>query len=184
MSRPCTPMLCLQVLRAEGLPHSLYFIFVILLGSFYLVNLILAIVAMSYEDQQKADQNDAEEARQEKEVSLHPVTCFFCDLWSTGCLRHVKPLVPIIGLKFMFVSNNMSRNRYKNDQRGGKKIQSALKPGSVSRVETHNCLCLRPRCQIRTSPSPAPAEGIMAACACPFTWSPLPKWMRIQCNNT
>ncbi|WAR18929.1 SCuncharacterized [Mya arenaria] len=58
------------VLRAEGLPHSLYFIFVILLGSFYLVNLILAIVAMSYEDQQKADQSDAEEARQEKENKL------------------------------------------------------------------------------------------------------------------
>ncbi|XP_052766775.1 sodium channel protein type 4 subunit alpha B-like isoform X5 [Mya arenaria] len=59
--------LYMLVLRAEGLPHSLYFIFVILLGSFYLVNLILAIVAMSYEDQQKADQSDAEEARQEKE---------------------------------------------------------------------------------------------------------------------
>lgn len=29
---------------------------VIFMGSFYLVNLILAIVAMSYDEQQKADQ--------------------------------------------------------------------------------------------------------------------------------
>ena len=39
----------------------LYFIFVIFLGSFYLINLILAIVAMSYDDCQKREQKEAEE---------------------------------------------------------------------------------------------------------------------------
>ncbi|XP_059156306.1 sodium channel protein type 4 subunit alpha B-like [Physella acuta] len=59
------------VLRAEGTPHCLYFVLVILLGSFYLVNLILAIVAMSYDEQQKQDLADAEEEaaeRQEEEA--------------------------------------------------------------------------------------------------------------------
>ena len=58
------------MLRAEGLFHSVYFILVILLGSFYLVNLILAIVAMSYDEQQKADKADEEEKAAEKEVSV------------------------------------------------------------------------------------------------------------------
>jgi len=42
----------------------LFFIIVIFLGSFYLVNLILAIVAMSYDDCRKQDQEaEAEEAQ-------------------------------------------------------------------------------------------------------------------------
>ncbi len=42
----------------------LFFLLVIFMGSFYLVNLILAIVAMSYDEQQKQDQLD-EEAEEE-----------------------------------------------------------------------------------------------------------------------
>lgn len=38
----------------------LFFIVVIFLGSFYLVNLILAIVAMSYDDCQKREREIAE----------------------------------------------------------------------------------------------------------------------------
>ena len=38
-----------------------FFVLVILLGSFYLVNLILAIVAMSYDEQHKQDQEDMDE---------------------------------------------------------------------------------------------------------------------------
>ena len=56
------------MLRAEGLQHSVYFILVILLGSFYLVNLILAIVAMSYDETQKQDALDAEEEAAERQV--------------------------------------------------------------------------------------------------------------------
>ena len=44
----------------------LFFILVIFLGSFYLVNLILAIVAMSYDEQQKQDALDAEEEEEEE----------------------------------------------------------------------------------------------------------------------
>ncbi|XP_039379416.1 sodium channel protein type 5 subunit alpha-like isoform X6 [Mauremys reevesii] len=43
-----------QTLRASGKIYMLFFMVVIFLGSFYLVNLILAVVAMSYEEQNKA----------------------------------------------------------------------------------------------------------------------------------
>ncbi|CAL8126446.1 unnamed protein product [Orchesella dallaii] len=49
-----------QILRVSGPWHMLFFIVVIFLGSFYLVNLILAIVAMSYDElQKKAEEEDA-----------------------------------------------------------------------------------------------------------------------------
>lgn len=42
--------------------HILFFIVIIFLGSFYLVNLILAIVAMSYDElQKKAEEEEAAE---------------------------------------------------------------------------------------------------------------------------
>ncbi|XP_051465127.1 sodium channel protein type 5 subunit alpha-like [Apus apus] len=43
-----------QTLRASGKVYMLFFMLVIFLGSFYLVNLILAVVTMAYEDQNKA----------------------------------------------------------------------------------------------------------------------------------
>ncbi|KAM9233018.1 sodium channel protein type 5 subunit alpha-like [Leptosomus discolor] len=43
-----------QTLRASGKVYVLFFMLVIFLGSFYLVNLILAVVTMAYEDQNKA----------------------------------------------------------------------------------------------------------------------------------
>ena len=54
----------------------LFFVLVIFMGSFYLLNLILAIVAMSYDEQQKQDRADeeeeeaAEEAEQERLAGL------------------------------------------------------------------------------------------------------------------
>lgn len=52
----------MQVLRAAGSYHMFFFIVIIFLGSFYLVNLILAIVAMSYDElQKKAEEEEAAE---------------------------------------------------------------------------------------------------------------------------
>ncbi|XP_044257372.1 sodium channel protein para-like isoform X3 [Tribolium madens] len=48
------------VLRSAGPWHMLFFIVIIFLGSFYLVNLILAIVAMSYDELQKKAQDEEE----------------------------------------------------------------------------------------------------------------------------
>ncbi|XP_046815820.1 sodium channel protein para isoform X3 [Vespa crabro] len=57
------------VLRSAGPWHMLFFIVIIFLGSFYLVNLILAIVAMSYDElQKKAEEEEAAEEEAIREV--------------------------------------------------------------------------------------------------------------------
>ncbi|NWI12602.1 SCN5A protein, partial [Crypturellus soui] len=54
MTQDCWERLYQQTLRASGKIYMLFFMLVIFLGSFYLVNLILAVVTMAYEDQNKA----------------------------------------------------------------------------------------------------------------------------------
>jgi len=56
------------VLRANGPYHILFFVFIIFLGSYYLVNLILAIVAMSYDQLQKRAEEEEEAALAEEEA--------------------------------------------------------------------------------------------------------------------
>ncbi|XP_067405410.1 sodium channel protein type 2 subunit alpha-like [Emydura macquarii macquarii] len=51
-------------LRAAGKTYMIFFVLVIFLGSFYLINLILAVVAMAYEEQNQAT---LEEAKQKEE---------------------------------------------------------------------------------------------------------------------
>ncbi|XP_054471255.1 sodium channel, voltage-gated, type I-like, alpha isoform X1 [Anoplopoma fimbria] len=54
-----------QTLRASGKPYMIFFVLVIFLGSFYLINLILAVVAMSYEEQSQATIKEAIEKEEE-----------------------------------------------------------------------------------------------------------------------
>ena len=61
--------------RTAGPWHIIFFLLIIFLGSFYLVNLILAIVAMSYDELQKKAEEEEEAALLEEEalrVSLFP----------------------------------------------------------------------------------------------------------------
>ncbi|XP_076238672.1 sodium voltage-gated channel paralytic isoform X9 [Calliopsis andreniformis] len=59
------------VLRSAGPWHMLFFIVIIFLGSFYLVNLILAIVAMSYDElQKKAEEEEAAEEEFIREAAV------------------------------------------------------------------------------------------------------------------
>ncbi|XP_051961287.1 sodium channel, voltage gated, type VIII, alpha subunit a [Xyrauchen texanus] len=48
-------------LRAAGKTYMIFFVLVIFVGSFYLVNLILAVVAMAYEEQNQATIEEAEQ---------------------------------------------------------------------------------------------------------------------------
>nr|XP_023423444.1 LOW QUALITY PROTEIN: sodium channel protein type 8 subunit alpha [Cavia porcellus] len=48
-------------LRAAGKTYMIFFVLVIFVGSFYLVNLILAVVAMAYEEQNQATLEEAEQ---------------------------------------------------------------------------------------------------------------------------
>uniref|UniRef100_A0A4W3HQN7 Sodium channel protein n=1 Tax=Callorhinchus milii TaxID=7868 RepID=A0A4W3HQN7_CALMI len=52
-------------LRAAGKTYMIFFVVVIFLGSFYLINLILAVVAMAYAEQNQATMLEAEEKEKE-----------------------------------------------------------------------------------------------------------------------
>ena len=71
----------LQILRTSGIYFVFFFVVVIFLGSFYLLNLTLAVVTMAYEEQNRnvAAETEAKEKmfqeaqqllREEKEVGL------------------------------------------------------------------------------------------------------------------
>ncbi|XP_028282545.1 sodium channel protein type 4 subunit alpha B-like [Parambassis ranga] len=57
-----------QTLRSAGKTYMIFFVLVIFMGSFYLVNLILAVVAMAYEEQNQA--TIAEAWQKEREFQL------------------------------------------------------------------------------------------------------------------
>ncbi|KAF6726768.1 Sodium channel protein type 4 subunit alpha [Oryzias melastigma] len=59
-----------QTLRASGKPYMIFFVLVIFLGSFYLVNLILAVVAMAYEEQSQTNIKEAKEKEEEFQAIL------------------------------------------------------------------------------------------------------------------
>ncbi|MGH0132139.1 UNVERIFIED_CONTAM: hypothetical protein FKN15_050000 [Acipenser sinensis] len=59
-----------QTLRAAGKTYMLFFVLVIFLGSFYLVNLILAVVAMAYDEQNQATLEEAEQKEAEFQAML------------------------------------------------------------------------------------------------------------------
>ncbi|KAJ8254549.1 hypothetical protein COCON_G00211610 [Conger conger] len=52
-------------LRAAGKTYMIFFVVIIFLGSFYLINLILAVVAMAYAEQNEATINEAREKEEE-----------------------------------------------------------------------------------------------------------------------
>ncbi|XP_059198402.1 sodium channel, voltage-gated, type I-like, alpha [Centropristis striata] len=59
-----------QTLRAAGKPYMIFFVLVIFLGSFYLINLILAVVAMAYEEQSQATMKEEKEKEEEFQAML------------------------------------------------------------------------------------------------------------------
>ncbi|XP_026503337.1 sodium channel protein type 2 subunit alpha-like isoform X11 [Terrapene carolina triunguis] len=57
-------------LRAAGKTYMIFFVLVIFLGSFYLINLILAVVAMAYEEQNQATLEEAKQKEAEFQQML------------------------------------------------------------------------------------------------------------------
>lgn len=55
----------MQTLRAAGKTYMIFFVLVIFLGSFYLINLILAVVAMAYDEQNQATLAEAKDKEDE-----------------------------------------------------------------------------------------------------------------------
>ena len=49
------PLLPFQIVATGGPIHVIFFTIVVFFGSFYLINLMLAVVAMSYEEEAEAN---------------------------------------------------------------------------------------------------------------------------------
>lgn len=60
----------IQTLRAAGKTYMVFFVVIIFLGSFYLINLILAVVAMAYAEQNEATLAEAQEKEEEFQQML------------------------------------------------------------------------------------------------------------------
>uniref|UniRef100_A0A8C3MAA1 Sodium channel protein n=1 Tax=Geospiza parvula TaxID=87175 RepID=A0A8C3MAA1_GEOPR len=89
-----------QTLRASGKVYVVFFMMVIFLGSFYLVNLILAVVTMAYEDQNKATiaETEAKERKFREAMELLQKEQEVCKLFTCKCLSHCSVFgqLPII----------------------------------------------------------------------------------------
>uniref|UniRef100_A0AAZ1WZ29 Sodium channel protein n=1 Tax=Oreochromis aureus TaxID=47969 RepID=A0AAZ1WZ29_OREAU len=98
-------------LRAAGKTYMIFFVVVIFLGSFYLINLILAVVAMAYAEQNQATIAEAKQ-KEEEYAQILEASCFtnqlpcppcwyvFADIflkWNCcGCWRWLKQWLFII----------------------------------------------------------------------------------------
>lgn len=77
-----------KVLRSAGPWHMLFFIVIIFLGSFYLVNLILAIVAMSYDElQKKAEEEELAEEEAIRVLLNDNISCNIGRYYLPRCLE-------------------------------------------------------------------------------------------------
>lgn len=76
------------VLRSAGPWHMLFFIVIIFLGSFYLVNLILAIVAMSYDELQK--KAEEEELAEKEAIKVSNFVVVLAQVGDVACYRKRK----------------------------------------------------------------------------------------------
>ncbi len=80
----------------------IFFVLVIFLGSFYLINLILAVVAMAYEEQSQATIKEAKEKEEEFRAMLEQlkrqqeeaqVTDYLRSLFSSMLYHHSSKLI-------------------------------------------------------------------------------------------
>ena len=94
-----------SVLRTAGPWHIIFFVVIIFLGSFYLVNLILAIVAMSYDELQKKAEEEEEAALAEEEaLRVSEASIHFSDgsRYPKICFRVLRMLLWNIALCMIF----------------------------------------------------------------------------------
>ncbi|KAM5151939.1 sodium channel protein type 2 subunit alpha-like isoform 4-T4 [Mantella aurantiaca] len=75
-------------LRAAGKTYMIFFVLVIFLGSFYLVNLILAVVAMAYEEQNQATLEEAEQKEAEFQQMMEQLRKHQEDIQTAAMAAH------------------------------------------------------------------------------------------------
>uniref|UniRef100_A0A3P8RT28 Sodium channel protein n=1 Tax=Amphiprion percula TaxID=161767 RepID=A0A3P8RT28_AMPPE len=130
-----------QTLRSAGKTYMVFFVVVIFLGSFYLVNLILAVVAMAYEEQNQATiaeacqkerefQQAMERLKKEQQVALTCLVHFEIPrkkLCSTTKLHRESHSFYIEAHSFYIEAHTLSAASYLTDAMEGKRLEEAHK---------------------------------------------------------
>ncbi|XP_078726098.1 sodium channel protein type 2 subunit alpha-like isoform X2 [Lampetra fluviatilis] len=106
-------------LRAAGKPYMIFFMVVIFLGSFYLINLILAVVAMAYEEQNQATMQEADKKDREFQAMMEQLKRQQEDLGNGGGTGDSEPLSRSSSetSRLSSKSANESRNHRKQQKR-------------------------------------------------------------------
>ncbi|XP_018409741.1 PREDICTED: sodium channel protein type 2 subunit alpha-like [Nanorana parkeri] len=80
--------LYMLTLRAAGKTYMIFFVLVIFLGSFYLINLILAVVAMAYDEQNQATLEEAEQKEAEFQHMMEQLRKHQEDIQTAAAAAH------------------------------------------------------------------------------------------------
>uniref|UniRef100_A0A8C1QPV6 Sodium channel protein n=1 Tax=Cyprinus carpio TaxID=7962 RepID=A0A8C1QPV6_CYPCA len=97
-------------LRAAGKTYMIFFVVIIFLGSFYLINLILAVVAMAYAEQNEATIAEAKKKEEEyakilEQLKKQAEVCRICKICSLGDDDQIQNDYDGIALKPLSKSN-------------------------------------------------------------------------------
>uniref|UniRef100_A0A803W1Z9 Sodium voltage-gated channel alpha subunit 3 n=1 Tax=Ficedula albicollis TaxID=59894 RepID=A0A803W1Z9_FICAL len=114
-------------LRAAGKTYMIFFVLVIFLGSFYLINLILAVVAMAYEEQNQATMEEAEQKEAEFQQMLEQLKKDFSGVGGLGELLESSSEASKLSSK----SAKERRNRRK--KRRQKEMSEAEDKGDIDK---------------------------------------------------
>uniref|UniRef100_A0A671QKK7 Sodium channel protein n=1 Tax=Sinocyclocheilus anshuiensis TaxID=1608454 RepID=A0A671QKK7_9TELE len=95
-------------LRAAGKTYMIFFVVIIFLGSFYLINLILAVVAMAYAEQNEATIAEAKEKEEEyakilEQLKKQAEVCHTCKLPSldSTIIKEIKSYFWVLCVKIL-----------------------------------------------------------------------------------
>uniref|UniRef100_A0A8C4GZQ0 Sodium channel protein n=1 Tax=Dicentrarchus labrax TaxID=13489 RepID=A0A8C4GZQ0_DICLA len=92
------------ILRAAGKTYMLFFVVIIFLGSFYLINLILAVVAMAYDEQNQATQREAIEKEEEFQRLLEQLKNQEQVTFTSN--KETANHIPMFTLRFMLITSS------------------------------------------------------------------------------
>uniref|UniRef100_A0A8C4GZA0 Sodium channel protein n=1 Tax=Dicentrarchus labrax TaxID=13489 RepID=A0A8C4GZA0_DICLA len=98
------------ILRAAGKTYMLFFVVIIFLGSFYLINLILAVVAMAYDEQNQATQREAIEKEEEFQRLLEQLKNQEQVTFTSN--KETANHIPMFTLRFMLITSSRAIYRH------------------------------------------------------------------------
>lgn len=131
----------IQILRAAGPWHMLFFIVIIFLGSYYLVNLILAIVAMSYDElQKKAEEDDMAAAAEEEAMRAEEEARVLRAEAREAAAAEAEAVAGNDPNKSPSQFSSRSYEMWAGDQGGDDPVKDAKSECNVSRTGSHSKL--------------------------------------------